>query len=258
MTKPTTLKEYLAWLRNEWGIEIGPSERNYYEVATRAMKDHLERAQFWPLLLSELPEYDAAYLAKCGFLLLMSRDRPAVDVKPFDSTLDKSYRKNVVLNKDFPNPPTDGWILPHNWLTALHDVVRTAITVKYLDGVTYLAERIERLASGLGHEVTVDWEAREEGYYAAHVNIRLPAEVPSQKWDTEKIDFNLEIQLTTQMQEAIRILTHDYYVGRRSTPTASGRKWQWDYDSDEFKANYLSHTLHHLEGLIMQVRGRKS
>lgn len=254
--KPTNPQEYETWLKDKLDVVIDAKARTYYDAATRAMLDHLERADFWQGFKAELLEYDARYTAQCGFFLLMDKGNSLeVVIKPFDSLVDKTFRKNILANENFPDAPEAGWVTPTDWLTRVHDVVRTSIAVKYLDGVTFLAERIDELAQKFGRESGVDYEAREEGYYAAHVGVPLPAEIPSKKWDTDKIVFTLEIQITTQIQEAIRTLTHAFYEKRRSA-TQIGKKWQWDYDSDEFRANYLAHTLHHMEGLIMDIRAR--
>ena len=34
-------------------------------------------------------------------------------------------------------------------------------------------------------------------------------------------------------------------------------KWQWDYKSDEFSANYLGHILHYVEGMIVEIREKQ-
>jgi len=181
----------------------------------------------------------------------------AVNTKPLDSLVDKSFRQNALFNENWPAPPDGGWILPDNWFETTRDVLRTSIVVKYLDGVTFLADKLAEVAQVLGLEAAIDYEAREEGYYAAHYYVSLAGEMPLPKWDTKRIIFVLEVQITTQMQEAIRVLTHHFYEERRSRLlNAAQKKWQWNYDSDEFRANYLAHTLHHIEGLIMDIRVR--
>lgn len=127
--------------------------------------------------------------------------------------------------------------------------------VKYLDGVEFFANKIESLIAG---SVTFRkvLEAREEGYYAAHIYVRQEFEVPKIDWDTEKLNCSVEIQVSTQLQEVIRRLLHKYYEERRKGGKSS-TPWQWDYKSDEFAANYLGHILHYLEGMIMEVREKQ-
>jgi len=100
-------------------------------------------------------------------------------------------------------------------------------------------------------------EAREEGYYAAHVYIARNFEVPKVDWDTEIVKVSVEIQISTQLQEVIRRLLHKYYEERRRQIRKDDMKWQWNYRSDEFVANYLGHILHYIEGMIMEIRERQ-
>jgi len=101
-----------------------------------------------------------------------------------------------------------------------------------------------------------DYEAREEGYYAAHCYPRFEINIPTLSWVTEATSVEFEIQVTTQLQDVIRNLTHDYYELRRSRKTIPDMKWQWDYKGPEFVPNYLGHILHYVEGMIMEVRMR--
>ncbi|KKK63816.1 hypothetical protein LCGC14_2990500, partial [marine sediment metagenome] len=47
------------------------------------------------------------------------------------------------------------------------------------------------------------------------------------------------------------------YDQRRAERPTSNVKWQWDYRSDEFAANYLGHILHYVEGMIIDVRDKR-
>ncbi len=62
--------------------------------------------------------------------------------------------------------------------------------------------------------------------------------------------------MTTQLQEVIRRLLHTYYEDKRQSKKEQ-TKWQWNYNSDEFSANYLGHILHYVEGMIMEVREKQ-
>jgi predicted NAD-dependent protein-ADP-ribosyltransferase YbiA (DUF1768 family) len=97
-----------------------------------------------------------------------------------------------------------------------------------------------------------------EGHYAAHLCVCDTFEVPGERWDTKSVPVTVEIQITTQLQEAIRRLLHSYYEARRMLPVQERSDWQWEYGSDEFVANYLGHILHYVEGMIMEVRDRQN
>ena len=63
----------------------------------------------------------------------------------------------------------------------------------------------------------------------------------------------LEIQITTEMQHMLYELTHRFYDRERNLSPKDPHSWKWDYRSARFSASYLSHTLHLLEGMILQL-----
>ncbi|SCL21188.1 hypothetical protein GA0070616_2230 [Micromonospora nigra] len=252
-----TFAEYPEWLASK-DAEAGAAlaTRSRHETVGAKIQTDVSASGAWKEILERLREFNDEYTIATGYQLLASRDTPKIYLKPYDSLLDKSYRKNVVNNKQWPEPPESGWITPANWYQLTNDIVRTTLVVKYLDGVDFLAKKLEAIAEERGHEFSVDFEARDEGYYAAHCYLCFEVEVPKLDWDTEVVRVRLEIQVTTQLQDVIRKLTHDYYERRRSLPDSRDKKWQWDYESPEFLPNYLGHILHYVEGMIMEVRKR--
>jgi hypothetical protein len=52
----------------------------------------------------------------------------------------------------------------------------------------------------------------------------------------------------------LRKLTHQYYAIERAQMKDHDDNWQWDYKSRRFRARFLSHSLHLLESMIIQVR----
>jgi len=162
-------------------------------------------------------------------------------------------------NKDFPNKPShqDGWVLPNRIDGRIKDIVRTWFVVKYLDGVEFLADKTAELARAHHVNCDISHEAREEGYYAYHLNIHCPFEIPTLTWETERITVPVEFQVWTQLQEDIRKLLHEHYERRRVQPDTPASKWQWDYRSDEFATNYLGHILHYVEGMIVDIREKQ-
>jgi len=129
--------------------------------------------------------------------------------------------------------------------------------VKYLDGVDFLVAAMQSTCADSKLDSRQYFEAREEGYYAAHFYVYREFEIPKITWDTQKVTTSIELQITTQLQEAIRQLTRKYYEERRQRLKAPDTKWQWDYTSEEFVPNYLGHILHYLEGMIMEVREKQ-
>lgn len=254
--KKPAFDDYAAWLRKEHRLEITDRERTYYSSVTDRIRSAFEKSDLWTELTENLREYDDEYLMRTGYRLLVTA-KPTVDVKTFDSFFLKTYRKNVLDNGNWPDEPSGGWILPTNWYSKINDIVRTLLVVKYLDGVEFMVEKIRSVCEQRGAECNVSLEARGAGYYAAHTYSTQEFEVPKRTWDTERIHVSVEIQITTEMQELIRRLLHKYYDARRKQIKEEDLKWQWDYQSEEFAANYLGHILHYVEGMIMEIREKQ-
>jgi hypothetical protein len=259
MEKPKTVKQYEKWLEEEHNVEVSRQTLNYYETVANHVKWTFEDSEFWTTLKADLQEFDDEYRIETGYPLFAPRREPDLLTKPFGSFLLKTFRKNVVYNKNWPEAPTGGWVLPKNWYSRIGDIVRTSLIVKYLDGVEFTIVKLRGLCDECGLSTPrYHLEARQEGYYAAHFYVRDVFEVPAEDWDTVKIETRVEIQIRTQVQDLIRTLLHKYYERRRGEIARPDRNWQWDYESNEFSANYLGHILHYLEGMIMEVRQKQS
>ncbi len=253
--KPKDISEYNKWLADNHDVKIDRRVEEWYRSVASRMKDQLEGSEFWVEFARQLREFDYEYEIRTGYgLRARTRDEVKLIIKPVDSFLLKTFRKNVLDNKQWPDAPQDGWILPHNWYARVSDVIRTRVLVRYLDGVKHLTDRLEALAKKHSLQARTDLEARMEGYYAAHFDVASEVEIPRLTWDTERIEVWLEVQVTTQVQELILKFLHKYYEERRRYPAKADKKWQWDYGSKEFSVNYLGHMLHYIEGMIMEIR----
>jgi len=255
--KPQNIDEYKNWLKEEHKSEISDRTKIYYESVTSKIKQAFEGSEFWIKLIGNLRDYDDEYLMRNGYNLLMEGFKPELNIKPFDTFLLKTFRKNVLKNKHWPDPPETEWILPKNWFSKINDIIRTLFVVKYLDGVEFIVDKIKSSCKQYCMESEIYFEAREEGYYAAHLYTKQEFEIPKVNWDTENINVEIEIQITTQLQEVIRRLLHKYYEDRREKMRKEDVKWQWNYKGNEFIANYLGHILHYVEGMIMEIREKQ-
>lgn len=255
---PVSVEEYIEWLRVAHDVELGERVQRYHDLVVHRIRLLFEESSFWLTFTRELGNYDSQYRLDTGFPLFIAEPAPPeVLTKSFGSLLTKTFRKNVLENDAWPDPPSEGWILPTNWYEKANDVVRCVVPVKYIDGITFMLERLRALSGEAGFVSTSEMQARLEGYYAAHFYVYMPVELPAMTWDTFDATVSIEIQLTTQLQEVMRQLLHQYYEARRSLPRSERRDWQWDYKSEEFSANYLGHILHYVEGMIMEVRDRQ-
>ncbi|MFA4836484.1 MAG: hypothetical protein WC749_10495, partial [Dehalococcoidia bacterium] len=248
------------WWNKNFDEKIDGATKKQYESACVLVKYNFENSAEWNNLIRELHNCEATYRQTRGYDLLMKKpEEIKLDIKKWDGFISKVWRRNVLENKNWDkedNKPETGWITPLNWLERINDTVRTAVVVKYLDGVSLLLDSMVCLFEGCGCNCKEDWQAREEGYYAAHLNVIRDYELPF-GFQTRKNKISVEIQITTQMKDVIRELTHRYYEDRRMRLEAPSKKWQWDYRSKEFAPNYIGHILHYVEGAIMEIRDRR-
>ncbi len=257
--KPKDITEYKKWLKENHKIDLSDKIKNHYESVTEKMKQQFIISDFWKQLVKNISEYNDEYLIDKQYHLFQDMNTPEISTKPFKSIIEKTYRKNIIENENYPNPPITGWILPENWYLYINDILRTTLVVKYLDGVDFLVQKIKLLCEGNNKDFSCYFEAREVGYYAVHLYTRDNFEIPKIDWDTYRVDTDIEIQITTQLQEVIRKLLHKYYEERRiKIVDRTEKSWQWDYRSDEFATNYLGHILHYVEGMIVDIREKEN
>ncbi|MEL4305651.1 hypothetical protein [Methanococcoides sp. LMO-2] len=257
--KPQNIEEYKKWVKEKFGIDISSRTETHYHSVRGIISDDFKKSSLWTELSQNIKEYDEEYnLKTSGYKLFSPNFVPVLNNKPYDSFILKSFRKNVVNNNNWPEEPDMGWVLPDNWFEKTGDIVRTLFVVKYLDGIEFLVSKIEEICKKHGSECRISLEAKDEGYYAAHMDVKQTFEIPKYDWDTKKIEIFIEIQITTQLQEVIRKLLHTYYEDKRVSSVRQPDTWKWDYKSDEFAANYVGHILHYMEGMIMDIRDRKN
>jgi hypothetical protein len=263
--KPKTIDEYMKWLHKNHGIVVSKQIRTHYEtVSNKVSKDFLDSA-FWKEFSQErrMRDFDEKYKKlNENYPLVAKHDPPELVTKSFDSFFLKTYRQNIINNNRWPDPPEwfdhePGWLLPGNWLTRINDVVRTCFVVRYIDGVKFLVDQLKETCHKFDLSCRSYFVSGEDGYYAAHLYLRQRFEVSKISFDTELIEIEIELQITTQLQEVIRRLLHTHYEERRKRDDSKQAQWQWEYKSDEFATNYLGHILHFVEGMIVEVRDRK-
>ena len=252
---PVDVHDYADWMFNEFEVEVERLGEQHDRVSL-AMKTQFEGSDFWQAFLRRLPEVGSAYYVRTGGFPLGSMATPVVVRKSWPSFWLKTFRRNALDNDRWPRPPLGGWLLPETWYTRVGDTVRTRVVVRYLDGIGDVVALLSELSDSNRRKARVTYQAREEGYYAAHVDVRRSFEVPKSSFDTSRIPSSVEIQVTTQVKDVIGELLHRYYERRRRLVADEDYVWQWDYLSDVFRAGYLGHMAHYLEGVIMELRGR--
>lgn len=255
--KPSTIVEYKNWMYSigDFYFRDDRAQENYYITMSERMKKEFEESAFWTKFIKILPDFEEKYKKRTNYDLLKKGFAPSVFIKPYNSFIDKCFRKNVVQNVSWPDPPTNGWITCQNAISTFSDIIRTNVVVQYLDGV----DDVVKMISGMTF-CNVDYQAKNEGYYAVHIDVKTRFEVPRVDWDTQLIDGKVEIQVTTELKELIKEMLHKSYEGDRSTMSIMepDKGWQWNYQSNKFRLNFLGHVVHSLEGSILDIREREN
>lgn len=253
--KPTSIIEYKKWMYTNDIFEFHDdiAQRNYYEAMTEKMKQSFEGGCFWEKFCEHLKELEEKYRKITRYGLLKKDFFPKLFIKPYESFIDKSFRKNILNNSQWPSPPNGEWITCTNAAEQFSDLIRTNVIVQYLDGVDYVATEIQSLT-----KCKVDYQANIEGYYAVHIDVPSKFEIPTTTWETNLLDGSVEIQITTELKALIKDLLHKTYEKHRISNSVDykERGWQWDYRSDEFRLNFLGHVVHNLEANILEIRDK--
>src|SRR5947209_6560097 len=109
--QPDNISAYVKWLAEERGVEISlRNETHYRSLVPRAQRD-MRESELWKTLLRRLPEFNDEYYVSTGYQLLAA---PMFELqsKSYESFLLKTFRKNILENSNWPEPPMRGWFLP--------------------------------------------------------------------------------------------------------------------------------------------------
>lgn len=244
-------ENYPSWLLENHQVDLSNSDlKKRYEMCSLAILSELDRHAFVTGAEKQLQEIAKEYIGITGTALLLGEPGIQLVRKPYESVVNKSYRENIAWNKRWPNPPDGGWAFPSEWPTRFDDIIRTTIVCRYVDGCSFISARLKDFATAHGLETFQRSLQNDEGYYAYHLYVRVPID-----WLGEKgASATLEIQVTTQVQDLLRSLSHSVYEDRRIKLKLDRNGWKWDFESSEFMSGYVGHTLHFLEGILVRMR----
>jgi ppGpp synthetase/RelA/SpoT-type nucleotidyltranferase len=252
-----TEEEWIDWAKTTLNHDFtGAAERMYKQnaiVALSAVQNHA----FFRGIDEFLADCEAKYESETGADLLMGGESIKLEQKSYNSAVNKAYRYNYVQNRKFPKEPNDGWQTPDNWFTKLNDIIRGTIVCKYIDAPNFLAERLHEYADAHSLKSEYVSQQRDEGYYAFHYYLKVPVDLMDRSLNAMPVSLQVEIQITTQLQEILYKITHRYFENTRNQKVADRIAWKWDVTSNKFKSGYLSHTLHLLEAIIVELRDSK-
>jgi hypothetical protein len=179
--RPPYGPRYVSWLVAEHGITNLESHRNHYDTVCKSLLTSFCTSPFWQALIHALPNIDVEYNIATQFPLIVTFE-PHVLTKPWNSFFEKTYRKNIAENDKFPRQPTEGWCIPPSWYSQIHDIIRTTIIVKYIDGVPLVLRHLQTLATGRNCTFEAKLETRDDGYYGAHFNLRMACDIYTMEW----------------------------------------------------------------------------
>jgi ppGpp synthetase/RelA/SpoT-type nucleotidyltranferase len=248
--KKPTYEEYPQWCADT--LHFDPRDEKYrtnYEANAKNARLGVEDHQFTTDVDNMIQE-----LSKGAPPILMS-DRLVLQTKTYTSLIEKTFRHNVVWNRNFPAEPEGGWRAAQNWFSTVNDVVRGLLVCKYLDGPDVVTRRLAEVAKRSGLSSHYESRANDRGYYAYHFYLSIPTDLLDLNWGKFTSDLTVEIQITTQLQEVLKELTHPFYRNTRASAIRDrSDDWKWQFKSPQFMASYLGHTLHLLEGIIVQLK----
>ncbi|MGL3211123.1 hypothetical protein [Bradyrhizobium sp. BR 1433] len=250
--KKPTFEEFGAFSKGTLKFDVDDrSLQNWINLNIETARQQIQQHD----IVSFLEELVAKHQATSTRLPvnIVSRDFQLY-VKSYSSVVSKLYRANVLNNPRFDRSPKKGWITPRNMFGRVNDLVRSTIVCRHIDEPAKIAQQITAKALSLGLKASSRAQTKDEGYYAHHVYVSVPVNLMDQNWQELAEAVLLEIQVTTEMQHMLYELTHRFYDKERNlAPKDDPGSWKWDYRSARFSASYLSHTLHMLEGMILQL-----
>ena len=258
MTPKPSLEQYILTAASALGFAADPmNAERAYEFNLRSARLSVTSGEVMSDVLSALKEMTHDYASGKPQLLFYPPDRIdelSLLQKPFQSTIEKIYRHNIIYNRSFPNAPRNGWIDIPLLYEIIDDLLRTRLVCKYMDGPKFVCQQLTAHCDAHGIGSRFRELSTDAGYYAWHFYFQAPAEIMINTKVEVKMMW-VEIQLTTQLAEVIDSLTHGLYEARRSGRVdAEAKDWKWDAGSQRFRSAYIGHGLHLLEGIIQSYK----
>jgi ppGpp synthetase/RelA/SpoT-type nucleotidyltranferase len=256
MSKPQTVAEFVSWSTEATCGSFSAHSSTWYWTHQNNLWSVLQASSFLPDLDKTLSAARDSYREETGSELFALGAIPKLDwnKKTYDSLVDKLFRFNCVENPSFPDPPDKGWCRVDSAFGTINDIIRTMCFVAYADGPAFLANQIESCAAAHSLPVSVRAHAEEKGYYAHHVYVRFDVPVLSPHTGLfEQASTAVEIQIATQLQGALREVTHVLYERERLSGAGLG-EWKHDFASGRFRAAYMAHSLRFIEAMIVELR----
>jgi ppGpp synthetase/RelA/SpoT-type nucleotidyltranferase len=257
IAKPETPQQFSEWSTEATCGRFSRYTPTWYATGQNNLFTQLQDSEFFAQFATLLENSTTEFRQRSRAQLLAVGTAPEVEwhKKSYESFLEKMFRKNCVENLNFPSPPLGGWVSLDSAFSAIDDIVRTTIFVAYADAPDFLAKQIEESAERFNLCVVHKDHVTEKGYYARHVYISLSVPIASLTAGGEFTDQKVavEVQIATQLQGALREITHFMYERERLNG-AQATDWKRDFRSGRFRAAYMAHSLRFIEAMILEVR----
>lgn len=249
VSRSMSQSDFFHWLQVHSNISF---RQTLFSMHSGYLANEVQNHPFILDLSKDLATWDLDSQDNLGYPLLMESELKPFHRKSHESFLNKIYRTDCVYNSNFPLPPDGGWIDENSYLSRINDLIRNKISCKFIDGPEILAQKMVELANK--HSLRAEYSSRnyDDGYYAYHFYVYLPIKIDAGSLPPITHDVAIEIQISTQLKEVMYEILHKFYADERSK--VFKEDWKWDTGSLKFKSGYLSHTLHMLEAMIVELR----
>lgn len=245
--------QYRAWAtRNKLGEQFGARDEGYYKAVLQASQSVIQQSPVWQSMPRQAREWSDKYKVRTGAQLFAVEP----DFRLLEKEYSKAIEKNVLNNENvFPNPPPGGWVTNDNWFSRLGDLLRFQMVVRFIDGIDVVMEGLEALATEGNHAISFERLSKMDGYYACHANLWFDTLVPGRDWIPIPLRISVEIQIRTNMQEALWLLTHKFYEQERVKSAVTGPvAWQYEKAPDQFDCAYMAHLVHFVDAQVCRMR----
>ena len=134
----------------------------------------------------------------------------------------------------------------------LEDLVRVRLPVQFLDGVPFLAKKINELAKKFDPSASIEAKGNLNGYFAQHITFKWPVYFRF-GGGQKSCDVTCEVQIATSLATHVWENSHGLYENARVNLERS-EDWQWSPNDPRFLSRQLGHMIHLADGLFCNLR----
>ncbi len=248
-----TREQWLAILGSARSTTLQPGYWDLLAENSNQWAKEVSISPFWEAAKTELPKWSAEFYARTGGPLLPTLGLPSFVGKGAEGIRSKSHRNSLSAYRKKKISDWAGlWPQSGPSVPDINDLVRVRIETSYLDGVQFLADKLERLASNKSVPCKAAPQGKLEGYFAYHLYFKH-AFLFRVLGEGDKIQIECEIQIATTLSTRVWDVSHGGYELWREEP-GSAADWQWNPKDPRFIARQLGHMIHLADGLLVQLR----